>query len=566
MMAATVLIVPVRSSFANENINLEDTIQNESTETDGTVNQEDLSTQILSETDVVLRNTEYMYTAEEITPSVIVKHNGQVLTLNEDYEIVDYINNINVGTATVVVKGINGYTGKIEKDFDILPLDFSEAKISLNQIDWTYTGYPIKPSVKVTYQGETLSRDDYTIKYSNNVYPGTAKATITGKGHFSNVSITKNFYISRITSLKNISRGVNSVKLTWSYKKNVTGYIIYKKTSSGNYKWVKTVKGSRNNVCTVGNLSSRTVQTFKVRAYVKKNGTVYYGRYILLTTFTKPGRVTMERVSTSPRLMVYVKWKKKNCSGYQVRLSRHSNFSNAATYKVSSPYTLQKTIKQLRNNKTYYVKVRAYKKYGDAVSYGAWSKYKKFKSYNNGWMTINGKKCYVRDGKVVYGYTKIGGNPYYFDRTTGEWRGVSYKMWSKVKNEPSGTKWLIAVSKSSHRVCVYYGSKGKWKLKKYWKCTTGAKGTPTPSGKFSVPKTNTYQYTFGRKDGYSVWYTTRIYKGYLFHSVLYTPGSKANFFDGRLGYSLSHGCVRLALPNAKWIQDNIRPGTKVIIY
>ena len=36
--------------------------------------------------------------------------------------------------------------------------------------------------------------------------------------------------------------------------------------------------------------------------------------------------------------------------------------------------------------------------------------------------------------------------------------------------------------------------------------------------------------------------------------------------DGRLGINASHGCVRLALTNAKWIYDNIPVGTKVVIY
>lgn len=36
--------------------------------------------------------------------------------------------------------------------------------------------------------------------------------------------------------------------------------------------------------------------------------------------------------------------------------------------------------------------------------------------------------------------------------------------------------------------------------------------------------------------------------------------------DGRLGMRLSHGCVRLAIENAKWIYDNIPSGTTVIIY
>jgi lipoprotein-anchoring transpeptidase ErfK/SrfK len=33
----------------------------------------------------------------------------------------------------------------------------------------------------------------------------------------------------------------------------------------------------------------------------------------------------------------------------------------------------------------------------------------------------------------------------------------------------------------------------------------------------------------------------------------------------KLGQKASHGCVRLAIPDAKWIYDNIRYNTKVEI-
>lgn len=36
--------------------------------------------------------------------------------------------------------------------------------------------------------------------------------------------------------------------------------------------------------------------------------------------------------------------------------------------------------------------------------------------------------------------------------------------------------------------------------------------------------------------------------------------------DDRLGMNLSHGCVRLATSNAKWIYDNIPTGTTVVSY
>jgi Uncharacterized protein conserved in bacteria len=68
-----------------------------------------------------------------------------------------------------------------------------------------------------------------------------------------------------------------------------------------------------------------------------------------------------------------------------------------------------------------------------------------------------------------------------------------------------------------------------------------------------------------------VWgqYSTRIAGGMLFHSVYYyrnNPFSLATYEYNRLGNAASHGCIRLAVQDAKWIYDNCSVGTQVMIY
>jgi lipoprotein-anchoring transpeptidase ErfK/SrfK len=92
-------------------------------------------------------------------------------------------------------------------------------------------------------------------------------------------------------------------------------------------------------------------------------------------------------------------------------------------------------------------------------------------------------------------------------------------------------------------------------------CTSGAASTPTKKGVFTVASRGL---SFG--SGYTCWYWTQFSGNYLFHSVLYNSGSKTSIQDGRLGINASHGCVRLALADAKWIYDNIPSGTKVVVY
>lgn len=134
---------------------------------------------------------------------------------------------------------------------------------------------------------------------------------------------------------------------------------------------------------------------------------------------------------------------------------------------------------------------------------------------------------------------------------------------AKANEYSSSTGWLALVDKSEHRVYIYEGARGSWKLNRSFLCANGAAATPTPSGVYSV---------YGRKyyfDSGSVrcFYATMFYGAYYFHSTLYAQTSKpTTVVDDRVGMALSHGCCRLRLENAKWVYDNIPTGTTVVVY
>ncbi len=179
-----------------------------------------------------------------------------------------------------------------------------------------------------------------------------------------------------------------------------------------------------------------------------------------------------------------------------------------------------------------------------------------------GWYNLPGKWVYYgSNGAMVYGAQTIGGVKYNFDKVTGALIGDN-SMLRKAQPYGSSTNWLILVDTKKNKVGIYSGSKNNWTQKKYWSCTSGARRTPTVKGTFTVKGKGL---RFG-SSSYTCWYYTQFYGNYLFHSVLYKPGSKTTIKDGRLGINASHGCVRLSLSNAKWIYDNIPKETKVVIY
>jgi len=123
-------------------------------------------------------------------------------------------------------------------------------------------------------------------------------------------------------------------------------------------------------------------------------------------------------------------------------------------------------------------------------------------------------------------------------------------------------KYFIKVNKSTNVVTVYNSSNKK--SVKAFRCS-GGKSTPT--GTFKTSAKYKWRSLVGNKYGQ---YATRIKGPYLFHSVVYNKNknkaSMVNAEYNKLGRLASHGCIRLAVANAKWIYDNCSVGTKVTIF
>lgn len=87
----------------------------------------------------------------------------------------------------------------------------------------------------------------------------------------------------------------------------------------------------------------------------------------------------------SAKKAITVKWKKvsavdqQNISGLQIQIATNKKFKNAKTYKVGKALASKK-IKKLKSKKTYYVRIRAYRKDGNMIHVSKWSAVKKIKT------------------------------------------------------------------------------------------------------------------------------------------------------------------------------------------
>ncbi len=74
----------------------------------------------ISDADIKLSDTQYVYNGSAKKPTVTVNLNGSKLKLNTDYTL-KYENNTKIGTATVTVTGKGSYKGTKKVEFKIVP-------------------------------------------------------------------------------------------------------------------------------------------------------------------------------------------------------------------------------------------------------------------------------------------------------------------------------------------------------------------------------------------------------------------------------------------------------------
>lgn len=140
---------------------------------------------------------------------------------------------------------------------------------------------------------------------------------------------------------------------------------------------------------------------------------------------------------------------------------------------------------------------------------------------------------------------------------------IFFKSPIKVASDTSD-EYHIKVNRQTNTITVYRKEGRSYEPIKAMFCSTG--GRMTPLGTFKTSRKyrwrNLYYGFYGQ-------YSTRITGPILFHSIPYRKKNVATMQKGeyeKLGKDASHGCIRLATKDAKWIYDNCPPGTKVTIY
>lgn len=293
----------------------------------------------------------YEYVSKEIRPEATVTLSDGTVLKNATEYIVDYTDNIEVGTATITVKGNGNYIGYATKSFTII-----EAKKDDGSETKPGDGSETKPG-----DGSETKPGD-----SGKTEPGDVPAIIT---------VNK-------TTISKVENKATGVKLTWKKVSDATGYVVYRKNlGSKSWKKIKIVKGASKNTYTDSTVKSKhgTVYSYRIESYKSVNGQTAkaVSKEKKILRLTAPTKL---KIANQKGRKLSVTWKKqKKISGYQIQYSTGKTFAKGTKMTNIVKSSDKAVIKKLKKGKTYYVRIRSYQKSGSKKTYSAWSSYTKAK-------------------------------------------------------------------------------------------------------------------------------------------------------------------------------------------
>lgn len=250
----------------------------------------------------------------------------------------------------------------------------------LSKSAYNYDGKTKSPKVVVTDTSDYVLEEDvdYTLSYEKGrKLPGKYTVKITFKGKYSGVKRLYFIIKPASPSVIKASQTTTSITLKWSEVKGADGYRVYKyNPKTDKYEKLKDVVTTK---IKVSELVAGTTYKFKIKAYTKDEGTIWGKSSAEFETATKPNTPKITKITSTAKGKATFTWSNVSGeSGYQVYYStkKDSGFKKVKSYKVN---VLKGSKSALKSGKTYYFKVRAYKKTDSGTVFSAWSSVKKIK-------------------------------------------------------------------------------------------------------------------------------------------------------------------------------------------
>lgn len=375
---------------------------------------------------------EYEYNGKSHEPEIESSESAPELEQGSDYEVT-YENNINAGTATVKITGKDIFCGTVERSFKITPDENGMyvcyfAENNETYLETTFKGKKVEPEVVIDglVQGK-----DYTVTYVNNEKPGEARAELTGIGNYKGSEtlyftiygklpaadpIADQIYTGKELTPAIVIPGLKAGEDYYMYYEDnqypgvatvtIYGTGYYKGTATIHFKIIKkterfvsNVKLNRTSYTCTGKtirpsvtvtVNGKKIGASAYKLYYKNNknsgigtvqvrGTGKYSRINKTLTFKiLPPKTLLTGLKKANRSFT-ASWKKNiQATGYQIQFAADSRFTKERkTVTVGKQSATRYKISGLKNKKTYYVRIRSYKRVGKKVLYSSWSTVKK---------------------------------------------------------------------------------------------------------------------------------------------------------------------------------------------
>lgn len=375
---------------------------------------------------------EYEYNGKSHEPEIESSESAPELEQGSDYEVT-YENNINAGTATVKITGKDIFCGTVERSFKITPDENGMyvcyfAENNETYLETTFKGKKVEPEVVIDglVQGK-----DYTVTYVNNEKPGEARAELTGIGNYKGSETlyftiygklpaadptADQIYTGKELTPAIVIPGLKAGEDYYMYYEDnqypgvatvtIYGTGYYKGTATIHFKIIKkterfvsNVKLNRTSYTCTGKtirpsvtvtVNGKKIGASAYKLYYKNNknsgigtvqvrGTGKYSRINKTLTFKiLPPKTLLTGLKKANRSFT-ASWKKNiQATGYQIQYAADSRFTKERkTVIVGKQSATRYKISGLKNKKTYYVRIRSYKRVGKKVLYSSWSTVKK---------------------------------------------------------------------------------------------------------------------------------------------------------------------------------------------
>ena len=330
--------------------------------------------------DIRIAEQKYTYDGTEKTPEMIIMDGNYTLQKNTDYTV-KCSNNVNAGNAELEITGAGNYSGTYKAGFLI---EQTEPSLKFDKKTITVK-YGTKPFLCALSEKTT----DGTITYSSSnpkaavVDPATGKVTIKGVGTAAimayaakgtNYTAGSTFCTIKVTKRSNTIKASN-IRRTWyakarkiSINAKVYGKAPLKYSSSS-----KSVKVDKK-----GRITIAAKFTGSARITIRSSATAGYNAATKSITVTvNPAGTTLMTTKNLSGRKAQITWKKNRyVTGYEIQYSVNKNFRSGSKKTVSGVSKTKYTLTKLQKNKTYYVRIRTYKKSGTKKYYSSWSKVK----------------------------------------------------------------------------------------------------------------------------------------------------------------------------------------------